>query len=150
MNKRNRHEAIRPLAPSAAATALLEQCRLPANDLSTCPSLQLFGVSAGAALQGMVGLELYPPVALLRSLAVSPELQGEGLGRILVEFAERHAREDGIETLYLLTTTAASFFARLGYASLARDEAPTAIRATAQFSGLCPASSTFMAKRLTT
>lgn len=149
MNKRDTHEAIHPLAPSAATTALLEQCRLPTTDLSTCPSLQLFGVSADAALHGMVGLEFYPPVGLLRSLAVSPELRGKGLGGILVEFVESQAREAGIETLYLLTTTAAPFFARLGYASVAREDAPTAIRSTAQFSGLCPASSTFMAKRLT-
>lgn len=148
MNDLHITSAIGPMQASAAATALLEQCRLPAEDLSTCPSLQLFGVFDGTALQGMIGLEPYPPAALLRSLAVAPEARGKGLGKLLVEFAERYARANGIETLYLLTTTAVSFFERLGYDRIDRDVAPAAIRTTAQFAGLCPTAATLMAKRL--
>ena len=44
--------------------------------------------------------------------------------------------------------TAESFFARHGYASADRDDAPPAIRATREFSGICPASSAFMRKLL--
>lgn len=148
MTDRDITPVIKPMPASTAAAALLEQFRLPATDLSTCPSLQLFGVFDGTTLQGMVGLELYPPEALIRSLAVAPEAQGKGLGKLLVDFAERQAVANGIETLYLLTTTAASFFERLEYAKVQRDVAPAAIRTTAQFAGLCPASSAFMTKRL--
>lgn len=149
MNDREITRLIKPLTPSAAVTALLERCKLPATDLWSCASLQLFGIVDGTALQGMVGLEVYPPIALLRSLAVAPEMQGNGLGRTLVDFAEKQARTSGIETLYLLTTTAGPFFEHLGYARSQRDEAPASIRATAQFAGLRPSSSTFMVKRLT-
>ena len=50
----------------------------------------------------------------------------------------------------LLTTTAASFFAKRGYRPLARDEAPAAVRATAEFRSICPASATCMGKSLET
>ena len=56
--------------------------------------------------------------------------------------------KQGIKTLYLLTTTAAQFFAKRGYEAVPRSEAPAAIAATAQFSDLCPASSAFMRKAL--
>jgi amino-acid N-acetyltransferase len=48
----------------------------------------------------------------------------------------------------LLTTTAEDFFRALGYARIARELAPEAIRTTREFSSLCPASSVVMVKRL--
>ena len=98
---------------------------------------------------GVVGVEVYGSVGLLRSLAVEPSHRKSGLGVSLVSNAETWAAEQGVETLYLLTTTAAQFFARRGYEAVPRSEAPAAIAATAQFSDLCPASSTFMRKVLT-
>jgi amino-acid N-acetyltransferase len=50
--------------------------------------------------------------------------------------------------LYLLTTTADAFFRRLGYEQTARELAPPAIKATREFSSLCPSSSIFMVKQL--
>ncbi|MNR54976.1 acetyltransferase [compost metagenome] len=87
-------------------------------------------------------------MALLRSLAVAPEARGSGLGQALVRFAEREAAARHIGRLYLLTNTAAPFFAKLGYQATARETAPPAIRRSAQFSGLCPASASFLSKRL--
>ena len=75
-------------------------------------------------------------------------LRGAGAGARLLAHAESQARARGVKTLYLLTTTAESFFARHGYASADRDGAPPAIRATREFSGICPASSAFMRKLL--
>ena len=91
----------------------------------------------------MVGLELYGEVALLRSLAVASSRRGTGVGSGLVAHAERHARDQGVQSLYLLTTTAEQFFLRRGYARIPRDEAPTAIKGTKEFSGICPVSSAF-------
>jgi amino-acid N-acetyltransferase len=86
--------------------------------------------------------------ALLRSLVVDPELRGIGLGRLLVEQAEDHARAHGAVSMFLLTTTAESFFRHLGYTEADRASAPAEIRATREFAALCPASSAFLAKRL--
>jgi amino-acid N-acetyltransferase len=50
--------------------------------------------------------------------------------------------------MYLLTTTAETFFERRGYRRVDRIQAPPAIKLTPEFAGLCPASSAFMIKRL--
>lgn len=54
----------------------------------------------------------------------------------------------GVETLYLLTTTAAGFFADRGYERVDRSVVPAPVRGTTQFSTLCPESATVMRKGL--
>ena len=100
-------------------------------------------------LLGVVGLQRVAGAALLRSLAVTATVRSQGVGARLLLAAEAQARATGIGTLYLLTTSAAPFFASRGYVTQTRDAAPAGIRGTAQFAGLCPASSAFMAKTLT-
>ncbi len=97
---------------------------------------------------GVVGLQFYDDIALLRSLAVAENCRGAGLGGALVAHAEQYASHRGTRSIYLLTHTAESFFTRLGYVCVSRDQAPAAIRNTQQFSELCPASSAFMLKHL--
>ena len=128
--------------------ALLTEAQLPVADLASSRSLNLFGMRDGGRLVGVVGIEVYGSTGLLRSLAVAPAHRNSGLGGSLVSNAEAWAAKQGVKTLYLLTTTAAPFFARRGYESVPRSEAPIAIAATAQFSDLCPASSTVMRKVL--
>jgi amino-acid N-acetyltransferase len=96
----------------------------------------------------VVGLELYSNSGLLRSLAVATPARGRGLGKRLVAHAERYAQEHGVKELYLLTTTAEAFFSRLGYRRVERDAVPDAIKATREYSGICPASSAVMAREL--
>lgn len=137
---------IKPVLNSMPLTQLLAACNLPVSDLSCAQSLHLFGAFSGSDLIGTIGLEITVPVALLRSLAVASAYRSQGVGERLVALAERHAAMNGVDALYLLTTTAAPFFTKLGYAMAERANAPAAIQSTAQFSGLCPASSTFMVK----
>jgi amino-acid N-acetyltransferase len=85
-------------------------------------------------------------VGLLRSLAVAEAHRKGGCGRALVSHAESWAWRHGVKTLYLLTTTAANFFARTGYEAISRVQAPAPIAATTQFSSLCPSSATLMRK----
>ncbi len=118
------------------------------SDISPSRSLQFFGCRADAKLVGVIGLEVGVPDALLRSLAVAPSHRNHGLGRSLVTFAEAQAASLGVESLFLLTATAETYFSKLGYSPASRVEAPSSIKATAQFSELCPASSVFMSKRL--
>jgi ribosomal protein S18 acetylase RimI-like enzyme len=52
----------------------------------------------------------------MRQVAVKPEMQGTGLGRALVEEAERKARELGFTRMMLhARDVAIGFYARLGY-----------------------------------
>lgn len=117
----------------------LAAAELPTDDVTSAMLSDFFGLmSADGTLAGVVGLEVHADAALLRSLAVDSAARGGGLGRQLVDIAERHARSRGVRRLYLLTTTAARFFERLGYAQTDREGVPQAIAGTAQFAGLCP------------
>lgn len=129
-----------------AVVALLEAVGLPSSDL-TEPQLEHFLFSGPRdAPTGLVGLELYDRVALLRSLAVAPAAQRSGLGSALLEQAEGYAYAHGVRSLYLLTTTAQRFFESRGYRLTARERCPVEIRSTSEFASLCPLSSALMIK----
>lgn len=127
---------------------LLARCGLPTDDLTPDGSWLFYGCRVDGKLAGCVGLECCGSAALLRSLAVARDHRGKGLGRVLVAHAEARASARNIETLFLLTTAAAPFFADLDYRPIERNQAPESIRATRQFAGLCPASATLMRKAL--
>src|SRR5215210_9492080 len=61
-------------------------------------------------IAGAIGLEKFGSAALLRSAVVSPQYRGRGIGRALVERLLEHAVRDGIEELFLLTTSAEKYF----------------------------------------
>ncbi|HLA97152.1 MAG TPA: arsenic resistance N-acetyltransferase ArsN2 [Anaerolineales bacterium] len=127
---------------------LLETCGLPTADLSPA-LLEGFLVQRQAGgLQGVVGLQIFERVGMLRSLAVLAERRGRGWGEQLTRQAEELARKRGVGELYLLTTTAEGFFTRLGYQAIAREQAPLAIQNSAEFQSLCPASAVLMRKNL--
>jgi amino-acid N-acetyltransferase len=134
--------------PPAVVKRLLKQCDLPTEDITEAHPVLFFGSGARLEPHGVVGLELFGPVALLRSLAVAAPRRGAGLGTELAEHAERHANECGVQSIYLLTITAEDFFKRRGYFRVARNDAPPAISATREFSGICPVGSAFMKKDL--
>lgn len=134
--------------PLRAARRLLADVGLPANDLAAQRFEHFFGCGEPENPKGIVGLELHGEAGLLRSLAVDVAARGRGCAKALVAQAERDAREHGVRRLFLLTTTAADFFARLGYKEIGREHAPAAIRATREFSALCPSSSTLMVKEI--
>jgi amino-acid N-acetyltransferase len=130
------------------AVKLLAAAHLPTEDLTAAHCGHFFFAGPAGAPTGLVGVEPFGEVALLRSLVVAPERRGMGDGARLLKHAEEHARAGGVRSLYLLTTTAESFFARHGYRRTARDAAPAAIRNTREFAGICPASSAFMMREL--
>ncbi len=136
----------------AAIRTLLTQANLPCADIdAACVAhFQVVRATNSDALTGIVGLEPYAPVGLLRSLAVAPEQHGAGIGTALVDAIEASARAQGIAELVLLTTTAEHFFARHGYTVIARDAAPAALQSTREFAELCPASSVCMRKSIRT
>jgi N-acetylglutamate synthase-like GNAT family acetyltransferase len=131
----------------AAAKRLLAECHLTSSDLEPRHFEHFFGCGDEDSPQGVVGLELHGPAALLRSLAVAEKARGKGCGRELVAKAERYAWSQGVKEIYLLTTTAEQFFSMLGYRRAERESAPEEIRATKEFSALCPSDSVFMVKR---
>lgn len=144
-------EALRfaPAAPQdlGEIRRVLAVLGLPADDVGA-PHQRFITARAGEALLGFVGLELYGPDALLRSLAVVPTHHGEGLGRELGRRALAEARAHGVREVYLLTTTADRFFERAGFARIAREHVPAAVQRSHEFQTLCPASAVCMRARL--
>jgi amino-acid N-acetyltransferase len=132
----------------AAVERLLAAAGLPTADLDTARDLRLRVVRENGRVVGAIGLERFGAVGLLRSLVVAPELRGRGLGGTLVDAAEQDARAAGLDLLVLLTQTAETFFARRGYVRIDRAAAPAAVRESAEFASLCPASATTMIKPL--
>jgi amino-acid N-acetyltransferase len=139
---------IRERPPGSSVVALLEAEGLPASDLTEAHLEHFFFTGADGAPSALVGLEIYGRDALLRSLVVSAIARTQGLGSALVLHAEEYAAAHQVRALYLLTTTAESYFEHRGYRRIDRAEAPSAIRSTREFASLCPADSAFMIKRL--
>ena len=132
----------------AAVRALLDRAGLPSSDLSETTGVQLWVVRDGERLLGAVGLESFGTTGLLRSLVVSEDARGRGLGGVLVDSLERFAHAAGFAELVLLTQTAEAFFAGRGYAVIARANAPAAVLESSEFESLCPASAVCMSKPL--
>lgn len=132
-----------------AVVDLLERSHLPTADVTDDLLEGFLGATQADQLVGCIGYERFDKHGLLRSLAVDPSARGSDLGTQLVAALEKRAMDDGVETLFLLTTDADRYFARLGYAVLPRDDTPEAIRGTRQFSSLCPDSAIVMSKSLT-
>jgi|SRR5690606_20316354 len=139
---------IQTLSVTNELLNLLRSCDLTVSDIQPSQALLLFGLKAKNRLVGAAGLEVYGVAGLLRSIAVSPDCRGAGIGSALVRFAEREAMRRHIDELYLLTVTTEAFFRRLNYQPTARDDAPEVIKNTKQFTSLCPGSALLLSKRL--
>ena len=80
--------------------------------------------------------------------AVDADHRDKGIASWLVGEIENYAASLKLNTLYLLTMTAESFFEKHGYKPTKRESAPEGIQETAEFAIMCPASVTCMVKHL--
>jgi amino-acid N-acetyltransferase len=122
---------------------LLKGAGLPRDDIRE-PGRHFYRLEDAAGPVAWAGLEPYGIDGLLRSIIVLEHVRGRANGSMLVEATIAEARRLGVERLWLLTTTAAGFFARIGFREVPRDAAPPPIAATTEFASLCPASATCM------
>ena len=128
-----------------AIRQLLATVDLP--DQGVDEHLENFFVSYnGSELAGVGGLEVHAPSGLVRSVAVHPDRRRRGLARALWTAIEGRAQELRLDDLYLLTLTAESYFSRLGFAPVPRDQAPDEIRRTTEFRERCPDSAVLMSR----
>lgn len=131
----------------AELAAALRGAGLPTSDLTEA-GRRFFRFEDEHGLIGYGGFEGLGPNRLLRSVVVTPDRRNTGAGERMLAALERAAADDGTTHLFLLTTTAETFFRRHGYAALYRDAAPDVVSASSEFRKLCPASAAFMTKRL--
>jgi amino-acid N-acetyltransferase len=129
---------------------LLDGAGLPTADLTSALGLQLWVLEEGdSSIMGTIALERSSGnEALLRSLVIVPASRGRGFGQQIVARVEKDSRQAGIHRLILLTETAKSFFERLGYSVIDRQSISGAVKESAEFHSLCPASAVCTAKSL--
>lgn len=148
--KRNDHAPVLRAATApdrAAIEALLTDLKLPVAGVQEW--IDRFWVAeTGGRVVGVAGIELYGDGALLRSVAVSPDWRGTGIGETLVNTALAAARKAGAREVFLLTTTAERYFPRLGFEDTSRDRVPPGVQASIEFREACPASAVVMRKGL--
>lgn len=133
----------------AAVERLLTAAGLPLDGLADHFGSFLVAVT-GAGVVGTIGMEYYVPFGLLRSAAVDQAARGRGIGALLTARALEDARARGVRTVYLLTTTAASFFGRIGFRKIARAGVPAELGASTELRGACPDTATVMMLELAT
>jgi amino-acid N-acetyltransferase len=127
-----------------ALQVFLRANQLPADDIRLNNCVYLTYYNTEETLVGSGGLEIYDTKALLRSLAVSPEIRGQQLGKQIVSDLLAKAKSLAIVEVYLLTETAFYFFHKLGFQELQRNEVPDVIRSSTEFSQVCPTSAQVM------
>ena len=130
-----------------AVLQLLRECHLPTDDVSAIVG-DFWIAHSGSDLVGIIALECFGQVGLLRSLAVMPRYRSRGAAQVLCDRIIQDARDRAVADLYLLTTDADAYFDRHGFTVIDRDEAPTEIKSTQQFAELCPDSAIVMHRRV--
>lgn len=126
----------------------LQDAGLPAEDIDQ-PNREFFRfVTDDGGLLGYGGFEVYGAVGLLRSVVILEAFRGWGFGFQFIKVLESLAKFNGVSQLWLLTTTAETFFAKCGYAKVARASAPASIKTTNEFTTLCPDTAVCMCKAI--
>jgi len=128
--------------------SLLNESGLPVKDLGKDKLDDFLVAEDGPDLMGLIGLELYETIGLLRSLVVARNARRLGLGGKLVGALESAAQAAGITELWLLTIDAERFFQSHGFEIIERTAVPEVIRGTDEFGDLCPDTAFLMAKSL--
>jgi glycerol 3-phosphatase-2 len=86
--------------------------------------------AVGSPLLATASLQEVDGAAVLRSVAVRPDLRGRGIGLLMVATALRIARRRGIRTVALFTETAPGFFEQLGFRRVDRAALPESVRSS--------------------
>ena len=121
----------------------LESAGLPYKDLNVNDHL-LIGYYDGDHLVGTGGLEIYGDYGLLRSVSIHENSRGKNLGTKIALHLIDKARASELKGLYLLTETAQGFFEKLGFISIHRDDAEKVVKASAEFTHVCPSTAVCM------
>jgi protein-tyrosine-phosphatase/N-acetylglutamate synthase-like GNAT family acetyltransferase len=119
---------------------LLTAANLPIAGLETQFPVAYVVYRQGETVIGVAGLERHGTAGLLRSVAVLASHRGTGIGSALVGNRLRYASDLGLREVFLLTTTASTYFGRFGFTVAERASAPAAMQESPEFAGVCPAS----------
>lgn len=125
---------------------LLDECKLPHSDI--VPGKQNFIIAEiDRKIIGCAGFEAYNESGLFRSLGVKPIHREMKIGKDLLSKVIDLSKENNVNQLYLLTTTADVYFKKSGWEVINRNEVPDDILATTEFSSICPSTAICMMYR---
>lgn len=127
-------------------TLLLDN-NLPIDDLDD-EGIQLFVARIGNSIVGVIGLEKYGPIGLMRSLVVRDLNKNQKIGEKLIHHLLKISHRVEIQELYLLTTTAEKYFEKFDFKRIVRELVPDSIKNTKEFADICPESAVIMKKEL--
>ena len=126
---------------------LLKSNNLPISDLGLGQRIFLVAL-LDEKVVGCVAVEIYGTNGLLRSLAVSNNFRGKGIGQKLVAKAEAWSLDNGMKNLYLLTTTAVDFFIKLDWYKIDKASVPEIVALSSEFLSICPSTAVCMFKNI--
>jgi len=129
-------------------TAALKRAGLPAEGVEAPGRLFWRFEADDLTPVGFGGLEIHGEDALLRAVLTLPPLRRRGIARAIVAALEAEARIAGCRAIWLVTTSAAPLFARLGYGKRDPATVPQPIRETPPFAALGLDSAAIMMKAL--
>jgi amino-acid N-acetyltransferase len=130
-----------------AVIGLLRAEKLPIDDLPLTLD-NFFTATIDEQVIAAIGLEQYGHDALLRSMVVASAHRNNHIASGLVQQLEDFAAKSGIDNMYLLTETAQHYFEKKGYDTINREAVPATIRASSEFSHVCPVSAVVMKKKI--
>jgi amino-acid N-acetyltransferase len=131
-----------------AVRGLLTEAGLPLDGAAEAFSTGIVARD-GQRVIGCAAIELYGHAALLRSVAVSAHRRGGGVGIALVDALEAIAADGGASEVILLTETATTWFAGLGYDVIDRSDAPADVASSVEFETACSSPAVAMRRALT-
>lgn len=125
---------------------LLKENHLPYEDISDS-MLQEYRIAKEKNLIiGCIGIQRDAEFALLRSFCIQNSYRNLGIGKTIYSMLENECKSNGIKELYLLTSTAESFFLKRGFLTIDRTNAPEFLKNSSEFQYVCPTSAICMKK----
>lgn len=132
------------LSETDAIRSLLEKSELPTESLGR-NTTEFFVAESASRIVGVAGFEFYGRDALLRSVAISADLQNKGIGSRMVDWMLAQAKTRGTKRIVLLTDTAQKFFERKGFEVTNRSAIHNeAMTSSSEFTDACPVSAVCM------
>ncbi len=155
-------EAIQSDAPESPTTSigpasggdldairrLLVAALLPSGDLGG-PNQRFIVARQNGRVLGCAGLETFGEDGQLRSMAVHWTSRNAGLGSRLYGRLLFEALQAGVRNLYVVTTTAADFFARQGYRNVKPADVPPGVARSEEYVTFVPGGGVIMARSVT-
>jgi amino-acid N-acetyltransferase len=123
---------------------LLRATELPTDGVTGAMLASYLVAEQDHSIVGVAGLERYGEYGLLRSVAVAPSRRNFGIATRLTEAILERAKIGGVREIFLLTTTAESYFPRYGFEVIERQEVPPEVHESSEFASVCPASAVAM------